>query len=146
MTSSKRFEPDALVRTLERQLEVTTRQQVLTAGLTRHALEHRLRPGGPWHSLLPGVYLAATGTPTTLQQEMAALLYAGSGSVITGPAALHRHHIRAELTDLVDVLVPASRKRRDARFVRLHRTTRMPDRICEIGPVRYAMPARAVAD
>ena len=45
-------------------------------------------------SLLPGVYMAATGAPTTLQQEMAAMLYAGSGSVITGPAALRCHHIR----------------------------------------------------
>ena len=96
--------------------------------------------------MLPGVYLAATGTPTTLQQEMAALLYAGPGSAITGPAALRCHHIRAELSDRVDVLVPASRKRRDAAFVRLHRTIRMPERIWLAGPVRYARPPRAVAD
>jgi hypothetical protein len=96
--------------------------------------------------LLPGVYLAATGTPTTLQQEMAALLYAGPGSVITGPAALRCHHIRTELPDLVDVLVPASRRRRDAEFVRLHRTSRLPGRIWEAGVVRYAPPPRAVAD
>jgi hypothetical protein len=66
--------------------------------------------------------------------------------VVTGPAALRCHHIRAELTDLIDVLVPASRKRRDAAFVRLHRTTRMPERIWLAGPVRYARPPRAVAD
>jgi hypothetical protein len=96
--------------------------------------------------LLPGVYLAETGTPTTLQQEMAAILYAGPGSVITGPAALRRHHIRTQLLELVDVLVPAARKRRDAWFVRLHRTTRMPGRIWVTGPVSYAPPARAVAD
>ena len=96
--------------------------------------------------LLPGVYMAATGAPTTLQQEMAALLYAGPGSVITGPAALRSHHIRCELTEIVDVLVPAGRQRRDTNFVRLHRTSRMPARIWEAGPVRYAMPARAVAD
>ena len=58
--------------------------------------------------MLPGVYMAATGAPTTLQQEMAALLYAGPGSVITGPAALRSHHIRTELTEIVDVLVPAA--------------------------------------
>jgi hypothetical protein len=90
--------------------------------------------------------MAATGAPTTLQQEMAALLYAGPGSVITGPAALRSHHIRCELTEIVDVLVPSTRQRRDTKFVRLHRTTRMPERIWEAGPVRYAMPARAVAD
>jgi hypothetical protein len=96
--------------------------------------------------LLPGVYLAMTGTPTTLQLEMAAMLHAGSGSVITGLAALRCHHIRAELSDVVDVLVPASRQRRDAAFVRLHRTTRMPGRTWQVGPVRYTVLPRAVAD
>jgi len=90
--------------------------------------------------------MAATGAPTTLQQEMAALLYAGPGSVITGPAALRCHHIRCELTDIVDVLVPATRQRRDTKFVQLHRTTRMPARIWQAGPVRYVPPSRAVAD
>jgi len=90
--------------------------------------------------------MAAAGTPTTIQQEMAAMLYAGTGSVITGPAALRCHHIRGTSSDLVDVLVPAARKRRDAAFVRLHRTTRMPGRIWLAGPVRYALLPRAVAD
>src|SRR5262249_23533683 len=56
------------------------------------------------------------------------------------------HHIRTEPTDLVDVLVPASRQRRDAAFVRLHRTSRLPSRTWEVGPVRYVPPPRAVAD
>ena len=123
-----------------------TRQQALTAGLTRHVLGHRLRVGGPWQILLPGVYIALTGTPTILQQEMAALLYAGSGSVISGPAALRCHHVRGPSADLIDVLVPATRRRRDAGFVRLYRTTRMPARIWQAGPLRYASPPRAVAD
>jgi hypothetical protein len=96
--------------------------------------------------LLPGVYLAATGTPTIVQQQMAAMLYAGRGSVITGPAALQQHRIRGPAADLIDVLIPASRRRRDAAFVRLHRTTRMPKRIWRFGPLHYALPARAVAD
>jgi hypothetical protein len=125
---------------------VISRAQALAVGLTNHALRHRLRPGGPWRGLLPGVYMAATGAPTTLQQEMAALLYAGPGSVITGPAALRCHHIRTELTEIVNVLVPAARQRRDTGFVMLRRTTRMPGRIWEAGPVRYVMPARAIAD
>ena len=146
MASTIRRDPDALIRILDRQLDVITRQQALTAGLTRHALGHRLRPGGPWQTLLPGVYIAVTGTPTTLQQEMAALLYAGGGSVITGPAALRCHHIRGPSADLIDVLAPATRQRRDVAFVRLHRTTRIPTRIWQAGPLRYAPAARAVAD
>jgi hypothetical protein len=146
MARTTRLDHDALDRLLIQQLDVISRRQALAAGVTDNALRHRLRPGGPWRGLLPGVYMAATGAPTTLQQEMAALLYAGPGSVITGPAALRSHHIRSELTEIVDVLVPAGRQRRDTNFVRLHRTSRMPARIWEAGPVRYAMPARAVAD
>jgi hypothetical protein len=146
MVSSAQHHQDALFRILEQQLEVITRRQSLDVGLTRHALQHRLRPGGPWRSLLPGVYMAATGTPTTLQEEMAALLYAGHDSVITGPAALRCHHIGKAIPDHIDVLVPAARKRRDAGFVRLHRTTRMPGRIWQAGPVRYVPLPRAVAD
>ena len=113
MAPSTRLDQDALFRVLEQQLDVISRQQALAAGLTKHALAHRIRPGGPWRGLLPGVYMAATGAPTTLQQEMAALLYAGPGSVITGPAALRCHHIRTALPEIVDVLVPATRQRRD---------------------------------
>jgi hypothetical protein len=146
MAPSTQSDRDRLGRALERQLDVITRQQALAVGLTDHALRHRLRPGGPWQSLLPGVYVAATGTPTASQRQMAALLYAGSGSMITGPAALACHRIRGGPAQHVDVLVPASRRRRDAAFVRLHRTNRMPEQAWKFGPLRYALPARAVAD
>jgi hypothetical protein len=77
---------------------------------------------------------------------MAAMLYAGRGSVITGPAAVRHHRIRGPAAEIIDVLMPAARRRRDAAFVRLHRTTRMPERIRTFGPLRYALPPRAVAD
>jgi len=146
MTRTTQPDRAALDRLLIQQLDVIARSQAFAVGITDNALRHRLRPGGPWRALLPGVYMAASGSPTTLQQEMAALLYAGPGSVITGPAALRSHHIRTELTDIVDVLVPAARRRRDTQFVRLHRTTRIPERIWQAGPVRYAPAPRAVAD
>ena len=147
MARSTRLDQDALDRVLDQQLDVISRRQALAAGVTDNMrCDTGSGSGGPWRGLLPGVYMAATGAPTTLQQEMAALLYAGPGSVITGPAALRSHHIRTELTEFVDVLVPSTRQRRDTDFVRLHRTTRMPGRIWEAGPVQYAMPARAVAD
>jgi hypothetical protein len=110
MTSSTRIDQAALARTLDQQLQVITRGQAAAAGLTNHALHHRLRLEGPWQSLLPGVYLAATGTPTILQQEMAAMLYAGPGSMITGLAAVRQHHIRGPAIQIIDVLIPATRK------------------------------------
>jgi hypothetical protein len=99
MARTTRLDHDALDRLLIQQLDVISRRQALAVGVTDNALRHRLRLGGPWRGLLPGVYMAANGAPTTLQQEMAALLYAGPGSVITGPAALRSHHIRIELTE-----------------------------------------------
>jgi hypothetical protein len=146
MAPSTRIDRDALARTLDQQLNAITREQAVAVGLTKHALRHRLRLGGSWQGLLPGVYLAATGSPTLIQQQMAAMLYAGPGSVITGLAAVRQHQIRGPVAELVDVLMPASRRRRDADFVRLHRTTRLPTRVWQLGPLRYALPARAVAD
>jgi hypothetical protein len=146
MAPSTRIDRDALARTHDHQLGVITRRQAVALGLTKHALRHRLRLGGSWQGLLPGVYLAATGSPNRIQQEMAGLLYAGPGSVITGLAAVRQHEIRGPVTEFVDVLIPASRRRRDADFVQLHRTTRLPTRVWQLGPLRYALPARAVAD
>jgi hypothetical protein len=86
---------------------------------------------------------------------MAALLYAGPGSVLTGAAALRRHDLSAALRrqDLdgaadgrVDVLVPAATQRRDAGFARLHRTTRLPQAVCLDGVIKFAFAPRAVAD
>ena len=105
-----------------------------------------MRSDGPWRRLLPGVYIPVTGTPTIIQREMAALLYAGRGSMITGLAAVRHYNIRGPATEVTEVLMPASRRRSDASFVRLHRTLRMPDRVSQLGPLRYVPPARAVAD
>ncbi|MGH3202993.1 MAG: hypothetical protein ACRDOA_18895 [Streptosporangiaceae bacterium] len=136
----------ALAAILDRQLDVITRRQGRAAGVTESALRHRIRPGGPWRVLLPTVYIAATGLPSIAQQQMAAQLYGGPRSVITGPAAALAHGIRAAQSEFVDVLVPLTRQRRDAGFVRLHRTSRMPERVYDFGPIRFALAPRAVAD
>jgi hypothetical protein len=124
---------------LGEQLSVVTRRQLLTLGLTDRAMQYRFRPGGPWQVLLPGIYLGTNGPPSRRQKEMAALLYGGPGSVVTGPVALMHHGIRSPLPlDAIDVLVPAPRQRRDVGFVRLQRTARMPSRIASAGPGRRA--------
>jgi hypothetical protein len=149
---------DGLRKLLDKQLSVASRGQLLALGMADRAMQYRLRPGGPWQAVLPGVYLAVTGTPTFEQKEMAALLYAGPGSVVTGPAALTHHGLRVPgalthhdqrvpgAVPVVDVLVPVTRQRIDLNFVRLHRTARMPARPVPAGPVRLAPVPRAVAD
>lgn len=96
--------------------------------------------------MLPGIYLTVTGKPAQDQFLMAALLYAGDGSMITGLAALGHYDIPVPRARGVDVLIPAQRRRASREFVVVRRTTRMPRRFTALGPIRYVMPARAVAD
>jgi hypothetical protein len=132
---------------LDRQFSVVSRGQLLGLGMKDNAMQYRVRAGGPWQALLPGVYLGLTGAPNLLQKEMAALLYAGPGSLITGPVALMHHGLPSRgMLEIVDVLVPMGRRRLNGGFVRLHRTARMPDRMVSVGPVRLVEVARAVAD
>lgn len=131
---------------LKRQHGVITRRQALTCGLSSDMLSRRARSGGSWQRLLPGVYLTVTGTPIQDQLDTAALLYAGPGSTLTGLAALRRHGMRAPRSKTVDVLVPAKRQRNSAEYVAIRLTTRLPEQVCYLGPVQFALPARAVAD
>jgi hypothetical protein len=132
---------------LAKQSSVVSRAQLLALGMKDRAMQYRVRRGGPWQRLLPGVYLATTGVPSLHQKELAALLYAGPGSLITGPVAVLHHGIRSGSgVDVIDVLVPAGRQRLSTGFARLHRTVRMPARASSIGPVRLALGPRAVAD
>jgi hypothetical protein len=138
---------DGLGKLLETQSCVISRGQLLALGMSDNTMQYRLRRGGPWQTLLPGVYLTVSGVPSLPQKEMAALLYAGPGSLITGPLALLHHSIRGgTAVDIIDVLVPMGRQRLSTGFARLHRTGRMPARASSAGPVRLALVPRAVAD
>ncbi len=146
MTRKAHYDHAALAKTLDAQLHVISRSQTLACGLTTSALRHRTRPDGPWRILLPGIYLVNADSPTVAQREIAAMLYAGDQSMITGIAALWRHGIRHPISETVDVLVPAPRKVQSTGFARIWRTTRLPSRPWIAGGVRYAPPPRAVAD
>jgi hypothetical protein len=139
--------PDGLAELLAKQSSVVSRGQLLALGMSDRAMQYRVRHGGPWQTLLPGVYLAASGYSSMSQKELAAMLYAGPGSIVTGPMALLHHSIRtAAAVEVIDMLVPASRQRLNTGFVRLHRTARMPAKTVTIGAVRLAPVPRAVAD
>jgi hypothetical protein len=135
-----------LNRILAKQYLVVTRPQVLACGMSPRALQLRVASSGRWQRLLPGVYLTVTGTVTQDQREMAALLYAGPRSVITGVAAVRRHHLRSPGPDVVDLLIPWTRRRQSIAYVRVHRSREMPSRMFVMGEVRFAEAPRAVAD
>ena len=125
MTRSTQLDVAALSSTLRLQHDVIALRQATACGMTRDALTHRLRPGGPWQQLLPRTYLAVTGTPAVDQKEMAALLYAGPRSVRTGRVALRGQGMANVAPSVIDVLVPASCQRMSAAFAAIHRTTQI---------------------
>jgi hypothetical protein len=133
-------------RLLASQHGVISRVQAAACGMTPRMLQYRTRPDGPWQRLLPGVYLTATGVPTADQADMAALLFAGDNSVITGLSALRRYRFRGPAARFTDVLIPAERRRLSRDYVVLHRTRRIPVRVAVDRRIQFALPARAVAD
>ena len=133
-------------RLLREQELVISRPQALTRGMSAEELRHRIRPDGPWQRLLPGVYLAATGAPTRRQLEVAALLCAGTSSVLTSTAALAHHGIRVRETSTITLLVPARQARASRGYLRVWPTTRMPEFVFTDGAIRFADAARGVAD
>lgn len=79
----------ALIR---RQHGVVTAAQAAAFGLPHETLRRRVARG-IWQRLLTGLYVLQCGPPSTLQWSIAALLYAGECSMLTGPAALAAHRL-----------------------------------------------------
>jgi hypothetical protein len=132
---------------LEGQRKVVTRRQLVECGMTRSAIQYRVRPGGRWRVILPGVYAASDGIVTAGQREMAAMLYAGPSAVMTGAFAVRHYGLVASGPDYIEVLVPVEvHRRQSVRYLRLIHTERMPAEVTDAGPIRVAGPARAVAD
>ncbi len=116
MPKRSAFDRERLRQVLQVQHQVVTRHQALLCGMPHSTVDRYIAPGGPWQRLLPGVYLAVTGTVTQDQRDMAALL------------------------------IPWNRQRQSTGFVRMHRTRRMPERGYVTGKIWFAKPPRAVAD
>lgn len=146
MPKQSGYDKDLLARIIARQHQVVTRSQVLQCGLPDSTIDYKITSKGPWQALLPGVYLTVTGTATQEHREIAALLYAGPDSMITGPCAVRRHRLRSPGPAAVDVLVAPTMRRQSLDFVRLRHTERMPKTWFATGPVRFAEVPRAVAD
>ena len=124
---------------------VVTRAQALVH-LSPDAVRHRIRPGGPWQRLLPGVYLAATGVPTLRQRLRAGLLYAGEQAVLAGPTALALHGMDAPGKDhRVHVLLPHTARVAPHPLLVVRRTRRPLESTTRSG-LPVCSLARAVVD
>lgn len=146
MTRTPAFDAERFERLRQAQHGVVTRVQALACGLTPKAIHYRLRSGGPWQRLLPAVYLTMTGSASADHKAVAARLYAGPRSLISGPIAVRRHHLTCPGPDTVDVLVPWTCQVQSAGFVRVHRTRNMPEKCHRTGLIAFVPTPRAVAD
>ena len=104
-------------------LTLTQAAQVLTPA----ALRHRIRPGGPWQRVLPGIYASFTGELAPRQRQRSALLHVGRDGMLCGTTALALAGLRYAPTDPnVHVMSPHEARVRSRNFVRVHRSTRPP--------------------
>lgn len=107
--------------------DVLTRTELHRLGVTQRMIWARVRTGGPWRLLLPGVVLLRNGEPSRTQMLAAAMRYAGPRAVLTGLAAAQLYGLRKfRATDQVHVLLPHESRVHSSNFVVVERTTRMP--------------------
>ncbi|NKQ57600.1 hypothetical protein HFP15_32530 [Amycolatopsis sp. K13G38] len=85
------------------------------------------------------------GEPTRRQMLRAAAYYAGAGSVISGVDALRAYGAKLTSSRRVHVLVPLHRRVLSQDFVKLERTSRLPEPVMRNG-IPFAPPARATID
>ena len=84
--------------------------------MTRHSWDWKLTRG-LWTTLLPGVVVAHNGCVSDRQRAWAAVLYAGRGARLSGPAALAVHGLRQGETRVptsLDVAIPTPRRVRSS--------------------------------
>jgi very-short-patch-repair endonuclease len=103
----------------QRQRGRVTRAQLLEAGLTRRAIEHRLK-AGRLHRVRPGVYAVGHLAAMPLGDEVAALLSCGEGAVLSHRSAAKVWGLPVPASDAIDVTV-IGRDCGDRRGVRRHR-------------------------
>jgi len=108
---------------------LVTTAQLRELGLPSSAVNHRIRPGGPWTRVLPAVYLTTRAQPDRAQQRAAATLYCGERSVLTGVDALELLGVRSPRSATsrpVLVLLDHAVRRNSVAFVEVERTRRLP--------------------
>lgn len=109
---------------------LVTAAQLDEIGIPRSTLSRRIRTGGQWRRVLPGVYNVADGPLSIDQRDMAGLLFAGPDAVLTGASGLRLGGIEYLPHDpqeeLVHALIPITRHRKSSGFVIVERSKRTP--------------------
>jgi hypothetical protein len=115
--------PSALSELARLQHGVFSRRQAIRAGLTVDSVRSRVRRR-TWRPIFPGVYTILTGVPGRRAQLWAAVLYAGSGALLSHETAAELHGLSDAPSDPIHVTVPGQRRVVPVEGVSIHRSCR----------------------
>ncbi|MEO7753567.1 MAG: hypothetical protein ABIS35_09150 [Terracoccus sp.] len=136
--------PEEILRLADLQSDVVSRAQLGAAGVPPgmvrwHSTRH-------WRSLLPGILMLNTGSPTDQQRLVAAQLYAGADAWLRGESALACYGAGPRLRSPVQLYVPHPHRARRVMWLSIAATRLTNERVVERGPLRISCRPRAVVD
>ncbi len=128
-----------------RQHGVVTRGQLLAAGLSNAAIDHRLARKR-LHPVHRGVYLVGHPVPPSLAKEMAAVLACGGGAAVSHDSATAVWGFRTSLSGPVHITLP-SHVSRARPGICVHRARSLePEDVRHWEGLPLTSPARTVID
>ena len=101
--------PQRVRETARLQCGIVSRSQAIAAGMPPGSVRSKLRTGC-WLQVHRGVYATFTGPLPREAQLWAAVLYAGSGAVLSHESAGELQHLVDRPCGVIHVTVPASRR------------------------------------
>jgi len=111
--------PPSLRRTIAEQAGTVSRRQALMAGVSSSTTASKVRHG-LWQHIHPGVYYAFTGDVRWEARLWAAVLYAGTGALLSHETAAEVLGLTDRRHPVIQVAVPASRRVRPPQGVAIH--------------------------
>lgn len=137
--------PTQLQRLAAAQDGIVTRRQALEMGVSKDAIRYALGRGQRWQRIVKGVYATFIGPLQERHLVRAALLFAGSGAVLTGSVACRAYGMRYVEARRPLILVDATANRTSISIADLRRTRLLP-RPTDVRSFACAPPARAAID
>jgi hypothetical protein len=119
---------------------------LVAEGVPERTAYRRTQQDGPWTLLAPATFLLSNAEPTRRQLEIAGLVYAGEGAIITGLDGARHYGIRSGvLPDTVHILIDWKRSVLSTTRFTVERTRRLPQPIIR-DDLRVAPLVRCLTD
>lgn len=135
-----------LVQLASRQFDVVTARDFCACRVSRQWLRRRIETG-EWIQIHRAVFKLGSNIPNLDQLEMAAILAAGDGAVLSHTSAAGRLGLDVPRSETVQITIPASRRVTELYGVRLWRSKSLHEKdITKRGPFRLTHLARTMID